>query len=197
MGRSSRDQCETAAPPCPIRATTTLPPPVLTRGLGATSAGVPGAPNRPRLHRGSPRAHWPRRSDHSETCRLRPLLASPGRGGRDEAPPCTVQLQTEPGALPPLSCQSWGGRAVCGFPTRWREPGALEEGRGSHTPCRRVSGRGAEDTGSPVSPGCFLQLPAHSLRFNLIPSHPSLKMEKLVSRVLQFWKPACAPEALR
>lgn len=37
---------------------------------------------------------------------------------------------------------------------------------------------------------------AHSLRFNLIPTLPSLKMEKLVSRVRQFWKPACAPEAL-
>lgn len=37
---------------------------------------------------------------------------------------------------------------------------------------------------------------AHSLRFNLIPIHPSLKMEKSVSRVRQFWKPACAPEAL-
>lgn len=36
---------------------------------------------------------------------------------------------------------------------------------------------------------------AHSLRFNLIPIHPSLKMEKLISRVRQFWKPACAPEA--
>lgn len=63
-------------------------------GLGPHRRGVPGAPGRPRLHRGSPRAHWPRRSDHSGTRLLRPLLASPGRGGRDEAPPYTVQLQT-------------------------------------------------------------------------------------------------------
>lgn len=62
-----------------------------------------------------------------------PLLASRGGGGRDEAPPCKVQLLTEPGGLPLLPRQPWGGRAVCGFPTRWREQGAQEEGRGGHT----------------------------------------------------------------
>lgn len=127
-------------------------------GSGPHRRGVPGARGRPRLHRGSPRAHWPRRSDHSGTRPLRPLLASPGRGGRDEAPPYTVQLQTEPGASPPLPRQPRGGRAVCGFPTRWREPGAQEEGRSGHTFCKTVSGRGAEDPGSPESPGSFLQL---------------------------------------
>lgn len=30
----------------------------------AAAAGVPRAPGRPSLHRGSPRAHWPRRGDH-------------------------------------------------------------------------------------------------------------------------------------
>lgn len=59
-------------------------------GSGPHRRGVPGAPGRPRFHRGSLRAHWPRRRDHSGTCPLRPLLASPGRGGRDEAPPHTV-----------------------------------------------------------------------------------------------------------
>lgn len=103
------------------------------KGSGPHRRGVLGAPGRPRLHRGSPHAHWPRRSDHSGTCLLRPLLASRGGGGRDEAPPCKVQLLTEPGGLPLLPRQPWGGRAVCGFPTRWRERGAQEEGRGGHT----------------------------------------------------------------
>lgn len=62
-------------------------------------------------------------------------------------------------------------------------------------PARESVGGGVEDPGSPESPGCFCNS-AHSLRFNLVPIHPSLKMEKLISRVRQFWKPACAPEAL-
>lgn len=126
-------------------------------GSGPHRRGVPSAPGRPRLHRGSPRAHWPRRSDHSETRPLRPLLASPGRGGRDEAPPCTVQLQTEPGLSPPLPRQPRGDRAVCGFPTRWKEPVLRRRGAVAKLPAR-VSGRGAEDPGSPESSGCFLQL---------------------------------------
>lgn len=47
---------------------------------------------------------------------------------------------------------------VCGFPTRGREQGVQEEGRGGHTCCKTVSGRGSENPGSPVSPGSFLQL---------------------------------------
>ena len=57
-------------------------------GRGGAAAGVPSARGRPSLHRGSPRAHWPRRGDHRGGVPYRPPLspprtprARPGRGG--------------------------------------------------------------------------------------------------------------------
>lgn len=67
-----------------------------TRGHGgaAAAAGVPGAPGRPSLHRGSQRAHWPRRGDHPGRRPLRPPPSRPrehGKGRREVAPPRTAQ----------------------------------------------------------------------------------------------------------
>lgn len=64
------------------------------RGHAGAAAGVPGAPGRPSLHRGSPRAHWPRRGDHPGRRPLRrvppptprPARAREGAEGGGPAP---------------------------------------------------------------------------------------------------------------
>lgn len=92
------------------------------RGHAGAAAGVPGAPGRPSLHRGSPRAHWPRRGDHPGRRPLRRVPpphpapgASPGRGGGRWPRPARPSPRTEPGAQPPPPHQPPGGRAVGGF----------------------------------------------------------------------------------
>lgn len=96
-------------------------------GGAAAAAGVPGAPGRPSLHRGSPRAHWPRRGDHPGRRPLRPPPSRPlehGKGRREVAPPRAAQpssgawrTATTPQPYPgrpsgrrfhPTACAGWG-----------------------------------------------------------------------------------------
>lgn len=93
-------------------------------GGAAAAAGVPSAPGRPSLHRGSPRAHWPRRGDHQGRSPLRAPLppppthtvrARPGRGGGRWPRPARASPQTVPGAEPALPSQPPRDRAVRGF----------------------------------------------------------------------------------
>lgn len=70
-------------------------PPALGHGsAAAAAAGVPGATGRPSLHRGSRRAHWPRRGDHPGRRPLRPPPSrplKPGERRREVAPPRAAQ----------------------------------------------------------------------------------------------------------
>lgn len=110
---------------------------------GATAAGVPGAPGCPSLHRRSPRAHWPRRSDHPGRSPLRPPRTNPRRGGGRRPLPSRSCPQTEPGAKPPLPGQPLGrprgprfhriSRAGWGRVAE-EGAGAREEGSRSDTP---------------------------------------------------------------
>jgi hypothetical protein len=82
--------------------------------VAAAAAGVSGAPRRPRLHRGSPRAHWPKRGDHWGRRPLQPprVLAREGAEGGGPAPRGPAwdgTWRVARAARPP------GGRAVCGF----------------------------------------------------------------------------------
>lgn len=188
-------------------------------GAAAAAAGVPGTPGRPSLHRGSPRAHWPRRADHPGRSPLRrPPARARGRGGGRRPRPARSSPWTEPGAQPPLPGQPPGGRAVGGFPqppVQGWGPGPARKGAGHGSlsgvgaplswlrgaePGHRRSPSGppaqkwpSEDPGSPLAPGYFPQLSALGRRLNLALVWPPLKMEKLVSKLLRFWKAACTP----
>lgn len=134
--RSSGSRRGPEVPPCPARALRLFRPLSSLTGSGARglrgSRALPGAPGCPSLHRGSRRAHWPRRGDHPGRSPLRPPppRASPGRGGGRRPRPARASPQTESGSEPPLPGQPPGGRAVGGFTEPPVQGGAEWLGRG-------------------------------------------------------------------
>lgn len=164
----------------------------LSSPAGAGVCRGPGRSWPPSLHRGSPRAHWPRRGDHPggvPYCPPRPA-AGPGRAGEDgPAPHCSA------GARPPLPRQpleaaGWvvSPNRPCRGETERKGDGIAPRGVEASLSWTSVRSLGAtaqswpsKDQGSPLPRG-FFHHPALGRRLNFA----------LVPKILQFWKPGCA-----
>lgn len=117
-------------------------------GGAAAAAGVPGAPGRPSLHRGSPRAHWPRRGDHQGRS---PLQAPP------PTPPHTPRAPDREGAEGGGPAPHGPARRRClaqsqRYPARPRvaERSAVLQTRSCGVgPCGRGGGRGRKGAAAP------------------------------------------------
>ena len=189
--------------------------------------GAPGRPSlhrSPRAHwprQGDHPGRRPRRAPPPPASR-----ASPGRGGGRWPRPSQPSPLTEPGAQPsppghpprrprgrwfyPTARTRWGLSGWGGGPEAGEEgsrsfalcgESELQSPGGGVPPPLTAPRASAElafgGSGKPSLPGVFPTPSALGSRLNLALVCRPLKIEKLVSKVIQLWKPVCAPDFWR